>query len=282
MTQPYQKKNRNTYTETETERETKFEKLWRKVFCNKTCSSVETIFAHGSTTTPTMIGSGRRRRCRFRPNRSGNSRTSTSTSHRLVITATPAPGTRIMPTIHRQRSLHTHHSPRRDRHATILLHRCECHSPSLRATNTSPKKDTSNQKRKGKNARTHIHTETDNTLSGGKKTQNEIRGNRQHNQTNPTQQRGVASEPATESEAKGKRPGEVGERRRGVVGWGVIGMLSRSSREQQRAQAGSWVYIYGYKSERGASVASAIERGMQQKPQFYYYLLYLCAFFLTC
>jgi hypothetical protein len=56
-------------------------------------------------------------------------------------------------------------------------------------------------------------------------------------------------------------------------------MLSRSSREQQRAQAGSWVYIYGYKSERGASVASAIERGMQQKPQFYYYLLYLCAFF---
>jgi hypothetical protein len=55
-------------------------------------------------------------------------------------------------------------------------------------------------------------------------------------------------------------------------------MLSRSSREQQRAQAGSWVYIYGYKSERGASVASAIERGMQQKPQYYYYLLYYYAF----
>ncbi len=74
------------------------------------------------------------------------------------------------------------------------------------------------QKRKEKNAHTHIHTETDNTLSGGGKTQKEIRGNREHNQTNPTQQRGGASEPATESEAKGKRPGEVGERRRGVGG----------------------------------------------------------------
>lgn len=80
-----------------------------------------------------------------------------------------------------------------------------------------------------------------------------------------------ASEPATESEAKGKRPGEVGERRRGVAGVGGVGMLSKSSREQQRAQASSWVYIYGYKSERGASVASAIERGMQQKPQYYYF-----------
>jgi len=81
--------------------------------------------------------------------------------------------------------------------------------------------------------RTHTYTQRQTILSqGGKKHKKKSEGI--DNTTKQTQRNkgGRASEPATESEAKGKRPGEVGERRRGVVGWG-------GDRDAQQEQQGA-------------------------------------------